>query len=57
MSGQSDQLHIPDVPNHVLLSPSPMEEQQKDVRYVEANQTKETHDDSNGDYSYYCLDF
>lgn len=57
MSGQSDQLHMQDVPDRVLLSPTLItpEEQQQDVRYVEANQAKETYDDSTGDYSYITL--
>lgn len=35
-----------DVPDHVLLLPTPIspEEQQKDILYVDANQTKEIHD-------------
>ena len=59
MTGQSNQLHMQDVPDHILLLPTLIspEEQQKDVRYVDANQTKETHDDSTGDWlSYYCLE-
>jgi hypothetical protein len=59
MSGQSDtdQLHMQDAPDHVFLLPT--QEQQKDIRYVDANRTKETRDDdSTGDYSYtpHCLD-
>ena len=45
-----------DVPDHVLLPTqatltSP-EEEQKDVRYVDANRTKETLDNSTGDYNH-----
>ena len=57
MSGLSDQLHMQDVPDHVLLLPTQTtlispEEQQKELRYLDTNGTKETHDDSSGDYSY-----
>lgn len=51
MLGLSDQF------DHVLLSPTQTtltlpEEQQKDVHYLDADGTKEIHDDSNGDYSH-----
>ena len=55
MSSQSDQLHMQDAPDHVLSLPT--QEEQKDICYVDANRTKETHnnnDDSSsstGDYS------
>ena len=57
MSGQSEQLHMQDVPDHVLLSPTQTtlispEEQQKDICFVDAKRTEETQDDSTGDYSY-----
>ena len=59
MSSQSDQLHMQDsdAPDHVLSLPT--QEEQKDICYVDANRTKETHKDgddsssSTGDYSYY----
>lgn len=54
LSVKTDQLHMQDVPDHVLLLPTPIspEDQQKDILYVDANQTEETHDRST-DYAQY----
>lgn len=50
---KTDQLHMQDVPDHVLLLPTPItpeEQQQKDILYVDANRTtEENHSDSTGD--------
>lgn len=58
MSSKSDQPQIQDAPGDVSLL-LPTQEEQKDICYVDANRTKETHDDDDdsttGDYSYILL--
>jgi hypothetical protein len=52
LSIKTDQLHMQDVPDHVLILPTPItpEEQQKDILYVDANRTTEENpNDSTGD--------
>ena len=53
MSSKSDQPQIQDAPGDVSLL-LPTQEEQKDICYVDANRTKETHDDDDdsttGDY-------
>ena len=51
LSLKTDQLHMQDVPDDILLLPTPIspEDQPKGVLYVDANQTEGTHDDFTGD--------
>jgi len=52
LSVKTNQLHMQDVPDNVLLLPTPIspEEQQTDILYIDANRTEEHHDQSIGEY-------